>query len=73
MKKTEEIDKALKRREFVNKEINKAKSSIDQLTRILNSFENEIKILDFELHNWDIFSKKTARAKLKQQFKNKQL
>ena len=59
MKKTKEIHKALKRRKFVNAEINDIKEAIDRLTKIVNTFENERKVLDFELHNWDIFSNKT--------------
>jgi len=59
MKKTKEIHKSLKRRIFVNEEINDIKEAIDRLTKIVNTFENEKKILDFELHNWDIFYNKT--------------
>ena len=59
MKKTKEIHKALKRRKFVNTEINDIKEAIYRLTKIVNTFENEKKVLDFELHNWDIFSNKT--------------
>lgn len=59
MKKTKEIHKALKRRKFVNAEINDIKKAINRLTKIVNTFENEKKVLDFELHNWDIFSNKT--------------
>lgn len=58
MKKTKEIHKALKRRKFVNTEINDIKEAIDRLTKIVNTFEKERKVLDFELHNWDIFSNK---------------
>ena len=59
MEKTKEIHKALKRREFVNTEINDIKEAIDRLTKIVNTFKNEKKVLDFELHSWDIFSNKT--------------
>ena len=59
MEKTKEIHKALKRRKFVNAEINSIKEAIDRLTKIVNTFENEMKVLDFELHSWDIFSNKT--------------
>ena len=59
MEKTKEIHKALKRREFVNTEINDIKEAIDRLTKIVNTFENEKKVLDFDLHSWDIFSNKT--------------
>ena len=59
MKKTKEIQKALKRREFVNTEINDIKEAIDRLTKIVNTFEKEKKVLNFELHSWDIFSNKT--------------
>ena len=59
MEKTKEIHKALKRRKFVNTEINDIKEAIDRLTKIVNTFEKERKVLDFELHNWDIFSNKT--------------
>ena len=59
MEKTKEIHKALKRRKFVNAEINDIKEAIDRLTKIVNSFENEKKILDFELCSWDKFSNKT--------------
>ena len=59
MEKTKEIHKALKRRKFVNAEINDIKEAIDRLTKIVNTFENERKILDFELHSWDIFYNKT--------------
>ena len=59
MKKTKEIHKALKRRKFVNAEINDLKEVIDRLTEIVNTFENERKVLDFELYSWDIFSNKT--------------
>ncbi|MBC7524818.1 MAG: hypothetical protein H7239_10300 [Flavobacterium sp.] len=54
MEKTKEIHKALKRRGFINAEINGIKEAIDKLTKILNGFENEKKVLNFELHNWDI-------------------
>ena len=53
MEKTKEIHKALKRRSFINAEINSVKESIDRLTKIVNGFENEKKVLNFELHNWD--------------------
>ena len=59
MEKTKEIHKALKRRKFVNTEINDVKEAIDRLTKIVNTIENEKKVLDFELHSWDIFSNKT--------------
>lgn len=59
MKKTKEIHKALKRRKFVQAEINDIKEAIDRLAKIVNGFENEKKILDFELYSWDIFSNKT--------------
>ena len=59
MEKTKEIHKALKRRKFVNAEINDIKEEIYRLTKIVNTFENEKKVLDFELHSWDIFSNKT--------------
>ena len=59
MEKTKEIHKALKRRKFVNTEINDIKGAIDRLTKMVNTFENERKVLDFELQNWDIFSNKT--------------
>ena len=59
MEKTKEIQKALKRREFVDTEINDIKEAIDRLTKIVNTFENEKKVLNFELHSWDIFSNKT--------------
>ena len=59
MEKTKEIHRALKRRKFVNSEINDIKEDIDRLTKIVNTFENERKVLDFELHTWDIFSNKT--------------
>ena len=59
MEKTKEIQKALKRREFVNTEINDIKEAIDRLTKIVNTFEKEKKVLNFELHSWDIFSNKT--------------
>ena len=59
MEKTKEIHKALKRRKFINAEINDIKEEIYRLTKIVNTFENERKVLDFELHNWDIFSNKT--------------
>lgn len=59
MEKTKEIHRALKRRKFVNSEINDIKESIDRLTKIVNTFENERKVLDFELHTWNIFSNKT--------------
>jgi septal ring factor EnvC (AmiA/AmiB activator) len=59
MEKTKEIHKALKRRKFVNAEINDIKEAIDRLTKIVNTFENEKKLLNFELHTWDIFSNKT--------------
>ena len=59
MKKTKEIHKALKRRKFINSEINNLKEAIERLTRIMNTFEDEKKILNFELHTWDIFYNKT--------------
>ena len=59
MEKTKEIHKALKRRKFINSEINNLKEAIERLTRIMNTFEDEKKILNFELHTWDIFSNKT--------------
>lgn len=59
MEKTKEIHKALKRRKYVNAEINDIKEAIDRLTKIVNCFENEKKLLNFELHSWDIFSNKT--------------
>jgi hypothetical protein len=59
MEKTKEIHKALKRRKLVNAEITDIKEAIDRLTKIVNTFENERKVLDFELHSWDIFSNKT--------------
>ena len=59
MEKTKEIHKALKRRKFVNAEINDIKEAIDRLNKIVNRAENERKILDFELHSWDMFSNKT--------------
>ena len=59
MEKTKEIHKALKRRKFLNTEINDIKEAIDRLTKIVNTFENEKKVLNFELHSWDIFSNKT--------------
>lgn len=59
MEKTKEIHRALKRRKFVNSEINDIKEAIDRLTKIVNTFENERKVLDFELHTWNIFSNKT--------------
>ena len=59
MEKTKEIHKALKRRKFVNAEINDIKEEFYRLTKIVNTFENEKKVLDFELHSWDIFSNKT--------------
>ena len=58
MEKTKEIQKALKRRKFINSEINDIKEAIDRLTKIVNTFENERKVLDFELHTWDKFSNK---------------
>lgn len=51
--KTKEIHNALKRRRFVNYEIDSIKEAI----KILKELENEKKILDFELHSWDIFTK----------------
>lgn len=62
MEKTKEIHKALKRRKFVNAKINDIKEAIDRLNKIFNTFENERKILDFELHSWDMFSNKTNSA-----------
>ncbi len=59
MEKTKEIHKALKRRKFINSEINNLKEAIERLTRIMNTFEDEKNILNFELHTWDIFSNKT--------------
>jgi len=59
MEKTKEIHNALKRRKFVNEEINDIKEAIDRLTKIVNGFEKEKKLLNFELHSWDAFSNKT--------------
>ena len=59
MEKTKEIHKALKRRGYINSEMIGLKDHIERLTKVVNSFENEKKILDFELHSWDIFSNKT--------------
>ena len=59
MEKTKEIHNALRRRKFINIEIIDTKESIDRLTKIVNDFENEKKLLNFELHSWDIFSNKT--------------
>ena len=59
MEKTKEIHKALKRRKYVNAEISDIKEAIDRLTKIVNTFENEKKVLNFELHSWDTFSNKT--------------
>ena len=59
MEKTKEIHKALKRRKFINSEIDDIKEAIDRLTKIVNAVENERKVLDFELHSWDIFYNKT--------------
>ena len=56
MEKTKEIHKALNRRKFINSEINNLKEAIERLTRIMNTFEDEKKILNFELHTWDKFS-----------------
>ena len=58
-RKINQIQKALKRRKFINAEISEIKEAIDRLTKIVNTFENEKKVLDFELHSWDIFSNKT--------------
>ena len=59
MEKTNEIHKSLKRRKFLNQEINDIEDAIDRLSKIVNGYKKEIKILDFELRNWDMFSNKT--------------
>lgn len=59
MKKTKEIQKALRRRGYINSEIIGIKNHIERLTETQNKLENEKKILNFELHSWDIFSNKT--------------
>ena len=57
IKKTKEIHQSLKRRKFVNEEIQNIKEAIDRLSKIVTTFENEKKVLDFELYTWDIVSK----------------
>ena len=57
MKKTKEIHKALKRRGYIKAEIIGLNNHIERLTKLVNTFENERKVLDFELHSWDKFSK----------------
>ena len=59
MEKTKEIHKALKRRGYINAEIIGLNNHIERLTKLLKTFENEKKLLNFELHSWDIFSNKT--------------
>ena len=59
MEKTKEIHKALKRLGYINSEMIGLKNHIERLSKLLKNFENEKKILDFELHSWDIFSNKT--------------
>ena len=59
MEKTKEIHKALKRRGYINSEMIGLKNHIERLSKLLKNFENERKVLDFELHSWDIFSNKT--------------
>ena len=57
IKKTKEIHQSLKRRKIVNEEIQNIKEAIDRLSKIVTTFENEKKVLDFELYTWDIVSK----------------
>ena len=59
MEKTKEIHKALKRRGYINAEIISLNNHIERLTKLVNTLENEKKLLNFELNTWDIFSNKT--------------
>lgn len=59
MKKTKEIQSALRRRGFVKSEIIDLKNKVETLSKRLYEFECELKGLDFELSNWDKFNNKT--------------
>ena len=55
MIKTKKIHQAIRRRGYVNSEIIGLKNHIEHLSKLLNKFENEKKVLDFVLNDWDQF------------------
>ena len=55
MEKTKEIHNKLKRRKFINSEINYLNEKIYIINKKLNNFKTEKNILDFELNSWDMF------------------
>jgi len=61
MKTTKAIHQALRRRGYVASEIIGLKNHIEQLSKLLHKFENEKKVLDFALNDWDQFEKNKKR------------
>jgi hypothetical protein len=59
MKKTLEIRRAIKRRNYVKEEINDIKSAIERLQKIADNFDKELKTLNYELMIWDDFESKS--------------
>jgi hypothetical protein len=59
MIKNKKIHQALRRRGYVNAEIIGLNDHIERLTKLKKQFENEKKVLDFVLNDWDDFSNKT--------------
>lgn len=55
MKKTKKIHKALRRRGYITSEIIGIKNHLERLSETLRKLENEKKLLDTELENWDKF------------------
>ena len=59
MKKTLEIRRALKRREYLGYEINDLKNELEYLKKKLDNHNEELKKLNYELMIWDDFIEKT--------------
>jgi peptidoglycan hydrolase CwlO-like protein len=59
MKKTLEIRRALKRREYLGDEINDLKKELEYLKKKIDNYNKELKELNYELMIWDDFIEKT--------------
>ena len=56
MKLTLAIINKLKQRKHMKELVSELKRDLQETQRIIDRYEQTIKILDFELHNWDKFS-----------------
>ena len=58
MKQTAEIKNKLERRKQIKNRVSELKKGLEEVKRVIDIYEKTIKVLDFELHDWDNFNKK---------------